>query len=397
MGSPANMMKAAALGRQRAATMIGRFQAPELFFSGTQDFTTPSTLLVPRTLNLTRPLDSITIELQFRLTVTVGAYAAVSPEAPQNILQKILLNGTHRAFGAITPINISGATQFAWPTLFQTRGNDALISVGGGALNRVAEPGRAIASGFTGAVATHDMVVIYNVPLGPQFGTGQAAKRNSAGFLYMPQDWADSLSLQLQFGDKSAMGDPTGATVAFTSFGSAAGLPLVRIHLNYSILGQAANSISAGVTLRQENSLSTFVTAGLQQRLTALQKRITTHLMVKSGINQTAGLTAGVQTFASLSDQQLDRTQIQVDNKPVRNNQSNFVAKAYYERMYDSVIPSGYFLLSFLDAQNPLLAYRGDQLSGGSTFEIISDVLTASANNRQQYVQEQVIGGDFGG
>jgi hypothetical protein len=69
--------------------------------------------------------------------------------------------------------------------------------------------------------------------------------------------------------------------------------------------------------------------------------------------------------------------------------------KSYLQEQFDSVIPSGYLLLTFVDGQNPLLSYRGDQLSGGSTFELISDVLTASADNRQTITQEQIIGGDF--
>ena len=390
MGSPIAMQAA---GRKRAAAMIGRLQAPEVFFTGT--FTPAQTLLIPRTLNLTRPLESLQIQLRFRLTVTVAAYTAVAPEAPQNILQKIIINGTHRAFGAVTPYNISGATMFAWQRIFQAVGGDALVSVNGGALTRLADADRPFVSGFAGTVATHDFIVTYILPTSPQLGIGQAAKRNLNGFLWMPQDWADSLQIQLQFGDATSFGDTTGATTALAGFGGTAN-PTIEIDANYSILGQAANSVKAGVVLRQENLLTGFTTVTQQNRLTALQKRITTSLVLKAGVNQAAALTtAGTQTFASLSDLQLDRTQIQVDNKPVRNVNSNLIEKAYYQKMFNTIIPGGYFLLSFVDAQNPILAYRGDQLSGGSTFEIISDVDEANAANLQTFVQEQVIGGDF--
>lgn len=382
-----------AAGRKRAAAMIGRLQAPELFFNGS--FTAGQTLLIPRTLNLTRPLESLTIQLKFRLTVTVAPYTTVAPEAPQNILQKINIQGTHRAFGALTPFNISGASAFAWNRIFQNTGNDALVSVNSGLLTRIADPGRPFNSGFTGAVATHDFVVTYNLPVWPQMGIGQAVKRNLNGFLWMPQDWADSVQIQLTFGDATSFGDVTGATTAIGGFAGAAN-PQIQIHANYTILGQASNSVRAGVTLRQENVLTGNTATNQNVRLTSLQKRITPNVVIKTGVLQAAALTtAGVTTFASLSDTQLDRTQIQVDNKPVRNNQNNLVYKAYYGKMFDTVIPGGYFLLSAVDAQNPLLAYRGDQLSGGSTFEIISDITEANALNLQQFVQEQIIGGDF--
>jgi hypothetical protein len=55
----------------------------------------------------------------------------------------------------------------------------------------------------------------------------------------------------------------------------------------------------------------------------------------------------------------------------------------------------GYLPLTFIEGQNPLLAFRGDGLSGGSTFELLSDVISANAANRLQYLQEQVIGGAY--
>lgn len=390
MGSPIAVQAA---GRKRAAAMIGRLQGPELFFNGA--WAANQTLLIPRTLNLTRPLESLQIQLAFRVTVTVAPYTTVAPEAPANILQKIIITGTHRAFGALTPWNITGATVFASQRVWQNYGNDALVSVNGGPLVRIADPGRPIVSGFTGAVATHDFIVTYILPTSPQMGIGQAVKRNLNGFLWMPQDWADSVQIQLQFGDGTALGDITGATVAIGGFAGAAD-PQVQIHGNYSILGQAANSVRAGVVLRQENPLTGNTAVNQNVRLTALQKRITSSLLIKSGVLQAANLTtAGVQTYATLSDTQLQRTQIQVDNKPVRNNQNNLVQKAYYGKMFNTTIPGGYFLLSFVDGQNPLLSYRGDQLSGGSTFEIISDIVEPNALNLQAFVQEQIIGGDF--
>jgi hypothetical protein len=79
----------------------------------------------------------------------------------------------------------------------------------------------------------------------------------------------------------------------------------------------------------------------------------------------------------------------------VRNNQDNLVFKADQEAYWNTLIAEGYFLMSFIEGQNALLAYRGDGLAGGSQFQVQSDVIAASANNRQRFIQEMVLGGPF--
>src|SRR5262245_12326218 len=381
-----------AAGIAALQSMIGRLQAPELFSPGQQSFTTPSQILIPRTLNLTRPLESITIFLSFRVAVTVANYTTVAPEAPQNILQRVTLTGTHRAFGALTPMRVTGATAYAMSYFSQGLGGSDIVING----TRAASPGRPLTSPFLGTTAgsPYDITLAYHLPVTPQLGLSDSIKRQQSAFLYLPQDWGDSLQLQLEFADASGLGNPTGATVAFTGPGGV-GLPLIEVHLNYSILGAFANQMNNGVVLREERVLTTFTALATAARLATLQKNITDNIVVKSGINQVTGTSAGVQTYLSLSDVQLARTQVIVDNKPVRNNQRNDVMKAYYQRMFGTVIPSGYQNVSFVDGQSALLAYRGDLLAPGSQFELYSDIITANADNRQSYLQEQIIGGPF--
>jgi hypothetical protein len=373
-----------------SAAAVGRFQAPELFFSQDISLAAANTLNIPRPLNLNRPCESMTIILRGRATVTVADMTSVGPEAPQNLLQQILLNGTHRQYGNLTPVRLSGATAFAWQRLFQVVGNDAIINAA-----RQADPGRPFVSGFLGTVggSPFDFILVYNVPFGPQMGIGQSTKRDLASYLLQPADWGDTLQLQLSFGDASALGVVGPATVAFTAFGSAAGSPNIAIHLNYSILGPFANSLKTGVVVKQEQLFNNFQTAGLALRVTQLQKQITTNVVVKSGTSQTTS--AGVQTFATLVDTQLARTQILVDNKPVKNNQDNFVMKAYLQRMFNTIIPAGYFNLSFVDGQNPQLGYRGDGLAGGSLYELFSDISTTGATQVLTVTQEMIYGGPF--
>jgi len=117
--------------------------------------------------------------------------------------------------------------------------------------------------------------------------------------------------------------------------------------------------------------------------------------LLKTGRIQAAGLTAGVDTLATLSDVQTENTQLVVDNKPLRNNQNNMVEKSYHQRMFNTVVPEGYFTLTFVDGGTSLLAYRGDKLPGGSQFNLQSNIITANANQRQRMLQEYILGGPF--
>lgn len=383
-----------------SASVLGRFTGPELFFSQNVALTAAGGVLnvnLPRTLNLNRPVADIFISLRYRLTVTVGNYTAVAPEAFQNMLQNVQIQGIHKDFGNLTPISMSGATAFMWPYLFNTRGGGtSLVSVNGGAFTaQTFPPGRPMASNFLGTVGTYDVITIWRLPVGPLLGQGQAVKRQSTNFLWMASDWADSLQTQLRFGDATALGDSTGATPAFTAFQSASGSPLMAVHLNYSLLTQFAGLVRSGVVIRTEQPTAQQQTALTTQAvLQTLQKQITTNVMLKTGTIQSP-VSGGVDTLATLSDFQLDRTQIQVDNKPVRNNQDNMVTKADMEAYWNNLQPEGYFLQSFVEGQNALLSYRGDGLAGGSQFQVVSDVTSASATNRQRFVQEMIYGGPF--
>jgi len=379
-----------------SASTLGRYQGPELFQSLTVALGTPQTVVLPRQLNINRPLHSILISLSFRVTVTVGAYADVSVEAPQSILQNIQLRGIHRSYGSLIPYDVSGATSFAYSKLTQQNPlSERFISVGGGALTAAAAPGVPFTSPFTGAVNTHDMILNYFVPLVPLMGIGQSVKRQQTNYLLMPDDWTDTLQLELRFGDASGLGDPTGATVAFTAFGSASGTPTLEVHLNHGILGPFARGMRSGVVIRNERQLTDVQSLATQQRLTSLQKRITNLILVKSGLIETTGMTSGVQVFDTLSDAMLNRTQIEVDNKPLRQNDNNRLQRTYCGGMFNTTSMEGYLPLCFLEGQNPLLAYRGDGLSGGSTYELLTDIIAANAANRVNYLQEQVIGGAY--
>jgi hypothetical protein len=374
-----------------ANTQLGRTQGPELFdtFQPAGFLDAPATYQ-SRFLNLDRPLEALYLELAGRMTVTVAAFTAVAPESFANLLQNVRLNGQHIRHGSQTLVDMSGATAYVLPYLVgDVAGSEILTGV-----TRAAAPGRPYAPVFVGDVATHDFRVIWRIPMAPMMGFSPTIKRQESSFWLQEKEWQGTLQLRCTFGDATALGDPTGATTAFTAFGSATGEPVFRVYPSYGILGTFRDKMNPGIVLRTEQSLNQFTTAQTQAILTLLQKRLTTGVIVKSGTAQ-AVVSAGVNAFATLSDVQLDRTQIQIDNKPIRRNDNNLVEKAYYEGRFGAVQPEGYLYLPFIDSQNVETAFRSDAVAGGPEFRLVSDIIAAAATNRQAVLQEQIIGGPF--
>lgn len=378
------------MSRRALAAVMGRSQAPELVFQ--QTFTALTAPIIPRNINLTRPLESIKVVWRGRVVIATANFTAVAAEAPQTIIQRIRLTGTHRVFNQLAPIDISGASAFAWARLTQVRSNSLIISG-----TRQADPGVPFAQvGATfGNTGTYDIEINYDIPLTPFLPP--SSRISLIPFLYLPQDWADTLQLQLFFGDNTSFGTPGTAVTTFTAFGSGAGSPVVSIFANYNLLGPLANSIKSAVCVRNETVIVGGPVAAVAnaQRLTLLQKQRTNCVIVKAGTLLT-GSSAGVSVFGALLDTMLERTVIALDNKPVRNNQANFSQKEFLGRQFNTIIPGGYNGFTFVDSMNPLTMYRGDLIPGGSTFELDTDVLTATANQACAVIQEQVFGNPGG-
>jgi hypothetical protein len=374
---------------------LGRYQGPEPFFSTTNTFAAPTAIRPNRPIPLARALESVQILIRGRLVIGTANYTAGVPEAPQTLLERIIIRGNHRQYGSQVPINISGATAFAWARLFQQKGNDLLFGT-----TRSADPGMPFVgtTGLTtGATGTYDFHIAYEVPVAPMLGMSPSGKRAMIPFLWREEDWGNTLLLQLDMGDRTSLGTPAGGTTTtWTAFGSATGVPTVEVFLNYSLMGAFARTGRNGLVVRSEDVVTpSLVAAATNAPLgTELRKQITTNIIVKSGIVLT-GTSAGVNVFASLSDVQLDRTRVLADTKPIRDTGRNLSAKSYYGRMFNTIQPQGYLLLSFIEGGNPLLALRAEKIPGGSQFALYTDVLTADANNRQHVIQEQVYGGPY--
>ena len=380
------------MNTRQVAHLLGRNQGPEFFFQ--QAWSELGNVVIPKSVNLNRPLERFHMVLRGRVVIATNNMASTSPEALQNLIQNFKLTGTHSQFKSITPINLTGADAFAWPYLFKSRpGGASSLYINGTRVDPLGVPAGLPLATF-GNTGTYDFEVHYNIPVLPVLPA--AAKVAAIPWLYQQKDWGDSLQIQLQFGDHTSLGTPAGGGTAFTfsAFGSGAGSPQVYLFTNYEILGALANQINTAVVIRSTQQVpSAIISANSNtlQRLQLLQKQKTLNVVLKAG-TVLAGTSTGVTAYGTLSDTIYDQTQLMVDNKPIRNNFSNFAQKEYAGYAFDSVLPQGYLNFPFIDSMNPLTAYPADQLSGGSTYEIDSAIIGGAAGNLSEIIQEQSLG-----
>lgn len=383
------MPAAAAMDASRIArAVLGRYQGPEFFASTTHTGVVTQTL-IPKNLSMNRPLAFLWLRWKGRVVIAGANYSAVAAEAPQSIINKIIVQGTFKGT-SLTPISISGATAYALTRLFGIRGSSSYIGT-----TRQAELTSPLAQTLAnfGNTGTYDLDIWYCIPTFP-IVSGSSRAQNQVPYLWQPADWADSLQVTLQLGDNTSFGTPAGmTTVTYTAFGSGSGSPTVEIYTEYSILGPLRAGFRTACLVRNENQITSGVTSlASNVRLMPLQKQKTTNVILKSGINLT-GVTSGVNVFASLNDTTMERTQILVDNKPVRNNLSNLASKESIGYKFTTIEPQGYLPFSFIDSQSARTAFRADLPSvvgSGSDFGLYTDIIAANANNVINVIQEMI-------
>jgi hypothetical protein len=377
---------AAKLSSGAIAKLLGRNQGPEFFFQ--QAWTPLQTVQIPKNVNLNRPLERLIIRLDARITIAGADMASVFPEALQSLIQQVQLQGQHATFGALVPIQLTGSDIFAWPSMFKVTGNVILIN--GVRVNPLGVPNGLPAATF-GNIGAYDVQIFWEIPLTPVVPV--AAKLNVVPFLYMQSDWADTLNLQLTMGDASSLGVlGVGGSVTFSALNSNTGNPQFFVYTNYEILGALADKLTTAVTIRAIQQVPqgniTAQSANLV-KLAQLQKYKTLNAVLKSG-TLAAGTSPGVSVYATLSDTIFEQTQIRVDNKAIRNNLSNITYKDYLRYAFDAPgQPAGYLPMSFMDGSlNPRTAFDGDEVSGGSTYEVDSQIAQGNAANFAEVIQE---------
>jgi hypothetical protein len=367
--------------------LLGRNQGPEFFYQAA--YVPLQTVQIPKNVNLNRPLERLTIRLDIQITIAGANMSAVFPEALQSLIQQVQLQGQHRVYGALVPIQLTGADIFAWPSLFRTTGCSIIIN--GVRVNPLGVPNGLPLATF-GNEGTYNCQIFWDVPLTPVVPA--AAKLNCVPFLYQQSDWGDTLNLQLIMGDASSLGTQgAGGSATFSALnGGGSGSPQFFVYTNYEILGVLANQLTTAVTIRSIQQVPqgniTAISANLA-KIAQLQKYKTLNVVLKSGL-LAAGTSAGVQVYSALSDAIFEQTQIRVDNKAIRNNMSNATFKEYLRFAFEAEHqPQGYLPMSFLDGSlNPRTAFPGDQVSAGSTYEVDSQIITGNGANYAEVIQE---------
>lgn len=369
----------------QVSRLLGRNQGPEFFFQ--QAWVPLQTVQIPKNVNLNRPLERLQILWEGRITIAGANMATVFPEALQSLIQQIQLQGQHKVYGALVPLQLTGSDVFAWPALFRSVGCSIVIN--GVRVNPLGKPNGLPLATF-GNIGAYDVQVFWDIPLVPVLPA--AAKLNAVPFLYMQSDWGDTLNLQLTMGDATSLGvQGGGGSATFTAINSGAGSPQFFVYTNYEILGALADKLTTAVTIRAIQQVPqgnvTAVAANLV-KLAQLQKYKTLNAVLKSG-TLAAGTSAGVQVYATLSDAIFETTQIRVDNKAIRNNLKNAAYKEYLRFAFEATSqPEGYLPMTFVDSLNPRTAFDGDKVSAGSTYEVDSQILTGGATNYAEVIQE---------
>jgi len=374
---------------------LGRNQGTEFFF--TQPYVDLTQTSIPKTISLNRPLQEVLLNWRGRVVIAGANYTTVAAEAPQTIIDRIILRGTWKGT-ALTLRDISGATAFAWGRIFGPRGSTVILNN-----TRQADlsiPNQTLGASF-GNTGTYDLDIWYHLWMPPMV-VPATRSFNWLPFCLQPRDWNDTLQLQLNMGQGAttaagvggtSFGVPAGGTTStLTAFGLGTGAPQVDIYTIYNLAGPLRDKFQSAVVVHNEQRITQGVAAVASNvRLSVLAKQKTTGVVVKSGIIQASA--AGVEVFATLNDTVLNRTQITVDNRPIRPSIDNRTEKEFAGSMSGTVVPGGYFLFSFIDSQTPRTSYRADLenvVAPGSQYELTSDIVTANAGNRLTVVQEMI-------
>jgi hypothetical protein len=385
---------------REAPYLLGRYQGPTFIAhvpwtgaAGGQQ------VRVQPNIGLDKPCVGVHLILTGRITITVGAYVTVGVEALQNLLQEVLIEGTHRGpnIGRQTLQQLPGAWVFAWGRLFGTRGDSQYLAIGAGALTRAAELNVPIATPFTGAVNTFDFELHYDIPFAPRFPADMGSRDAQLQFALRPERWNDdSITLTLRFGDATSLGDPTGATVAFAGFGGG-GTPDCEVQANYTIFGAADKDIPERVLVRVAREVPAGIIAAAAPRveLANLDKERTTNIVWKVGQSPAVASNPGIDTFSTLVDTLFENTQLYVGSTQYRKTTStrNRAMKEYFGERFGTVLPQGYNGMTFVDQLRPQPYLRADDFQSGR-FALVTDVLAALARAKAQVVQERVLIGD---
>ena len=388
---------------QAMIARVTRDQGPEyeqtLLFSALAQVSTPTAIRTDRkikfiTLHMRGRITNAGTGPTYRAPVTVLSAGATNNGALLfSLLQQITVRGQHLRYGAQTILQQRGeaAAEYMallWPnwTPIWTVTNSA-----GGTNGR---------SGALSATASATIDFDFVLPL-PLFPPGLNAGDQPFYCLHGP-DWPGNLYIDVLCADGTALATANPATT-FAGFGGG-GSPSIDILTERPLLGKdLMAAIKPALTFRisytGQPTAAISGASGTGIKLTDLTVgKDTARIFLKTG-TQAANNSAGVVTYATLSDSMVTRTFVSLDNRQLRfqNANADSTMQDYMGRSYGRVIPIGYKMIDFISgmgvssADNPKAAFPSSKLTAARKFELDGDV-TAAANQIAEVTQEMILG-----
>jgi hypothetical protein len=404
------------LNRQHLAD-IYRPAGPKIVVTGQPILTTAASgggnIALTQAIDLSLPIRGLRFVLKGRLVVGTAAFTTVNPEGLLNLLSSIVIQGTNaRQQGNLTLWNIDLATAWVLQRIMGPTGAAFFLvtPAGGGALTEVPTPTTPFPSGavaanpyFQGSTGTYDFIIGVDFPFHPH-------QSNSFGrepltipqYLVRNEEWKDSI--QILITGATQAGNSTGAlgvaaattTIAFTAFGTGAGSPTLDIYSLPVLMGlNLKDQILPGVLSRVSTPVTQPVqSAGNGVSLLNMQKQPTPRVFFKMGTGTV------VPSFASLIDTVPNGPQatgpntigiLLGGNRNVRNKVDILSHKMIFPDVYLREPIQGYSIMDFMENGNPDASYPGQDIGDGATFQLVADVLGATANGLALVVQEQIL------
>lgn len=370
-------------------------------------------LALTQAVDLSLPIRGMRFILKGRLVVGTAAFTSVNPEGLLNLLSSIVIQGTNaRQQGNLTLWNIDLATAWVMQRIMGPTGAAFFYVTppGGGALTSVPTPTTPFPSGavaanpyFQGSTGTYDFIIGIDFPFHPHQSNSYGREPLTIPqYLVRNEEWKDSL--QILVTGATQAGNSTGAlgvaaattTIAFSAFGTGVGTPTLDIYSLPVLMGlNLKDQILPGLISRVSTPVTGAVqTAGNNVSLLNMQKQPTPRVFFKFGTGTI------VPSFATLIDTVANGPQatgpntlgiLLGGNRNIRNKVDILAHKMQFPDIYLRDPVQGYSIMDFMEQGNPDAGYPGQDIGDGATFQLISDVLGATANGLGLVVQEQIL------
>jgi hypothetical protein len=384
-----------ALTRQQVA-QIYRPTGPKRISIGNA-WASGGNLNIVQGVDLSLPLRGLRFVVKGRLVIGGADLASVHPEGLLNMISRVLITGTNnRQGGNVTLYDCDFATLFGIQHLFQQRA--ATMEVVLSAINTIrstpSTPYPAAAASFAGGYGTitqgtYDFIITMDLPFSPFAASPVAVP----GFLVRQDEWGNSLQIQLTYGTQANAAvegfygtGAAGTTYTWTSYASGAGSPTVDVYGLPIIMGNDVKAlVTPGFLSRAQQPLTAVLQSALTNgNLLDLQKVATSRVFFKVGTSTLAPY------FATLSDTNVTALGILIGgNRVVREVDDIFAHKQSLVHQYGRDPIQGYNCFDFIQSGNPFSAYPGDQVGGGTSFQLVANV-TGVANAYGIVIQEQM-------